>query len=68
LISNWKKKKKKKKKSNLFYIINKEEGKCKGIILTAYSAGHTLGGTIWKIKKDTDEILYAVNYNHKKER
>ncbi|KAG4098147.1 Metallo-hydrolase/oxidoreductase [Neocallimastix lanati (nom. inval.)] len=43
-------------------------GKCKGIIITAYSAGHTLGGTIWKIKKDTDEILYAVNYNHKKER
>ncbi|ORX87994.1 Metallo-hydrolase/oxidoreductase [Anaeromyces robustus] len=43
-------------------------GKCKGIIITAYSAGHSLGGTIWKIKKDTDEILYAVNYNHKKER
>jgi len=49
---------------NIFYY----QGKCKGIIITAYSAGHTLGGTIWKIKKDTDEILYAVNYNHKKER
>jgi cleavage and polyadenylation specificity factor subunit 2 len=43
-------------------------GKCKGITITAYGAGHTLGGTIWKIKKDTDEIVYAVDYNHQKER
>ncbi|CAJ0824574.1 18060_t:CDS:10 [Entrophospora sp. SA101] len=38
-----------------------------GITITAYSAGHTIGGTIWKIKKDTEEIVYAVDYNHKKE-
>ncbi|KAK9693101.1 hypothetical protein K7432_014071 [Basidiobolus ranarum] len=43
-------------------------GKAKGILITAYAAGHTIGGTIWKIKKDTDEIVYAVDYNHKKER
>ncbi|KAG9288727.1 hypothetical protein G9A89_004346 [Geosiphon pyriformis] len=43
-------------------------GKCQGITITAYSAGHTIGGTIWKIKKDTEEIVYAVDYNHKKER
>ncbi|KAF0475634.1 Cleavage and polyadenylation specificity factor subunit [Gigaspora margarita] len=43
-------------------------GKCKGITITAYAAGHTIGGTIWKIKKDTEEIVYAVDYNHKKER
>ncbi|KAJ3279116.1 hypothetical protein HK104_001734 [Borealophlyctis nickersoniae] len=42
-------------------------GKCKGITITAYAAGHTIGGSIWKIKKDTDEILYAVDYNHRKE-
>ncbi|KAI9033149.1 beta-lactamase-like protein [Hyaloraphidium curvatum] len=41
---------------------------CQGITVTAYSAGHTIGGTVWKIKKDTDEIVYAVNYNHSKER
>nr|CAG8477082.1 14074_t:CDS:2 [Entrophospora candida] len=34
-------------------------GKCKGITITAYSAGHTL---------DTEKIVYAVDYNHKKER
>jgi cleavage and polyadenylation specificity factor subunit 2 len=44
------------------------QGKCKGITITAYSAAHTIGGTIWKIKKDTDEILYAVDYNHSRER
>ncbi len=28
-----------------------------------------LGGTIWKIVKDGEEgIVYAVDYNHKKER
>ncbi|CAG8500288.1 3142_t:CDS:2 [Acaulospora colombiana] len=43
-------------------------GKCKGITITAYAAGHTIGGTIWKIKKDNEEIVYAVDYNHKKER
>ncbi|CAG8535872.1 10008_t:CDS:10 [Ambispora gerdemannii] len=43
-------------------------GKCQGITITAYSAGHTLGGTIWKIKKDPEEIVYAVDYNHKKEK
>ncbi|KAH6564734.1 hypothetical protein BASA82_000876 [Batrachochytrium salamandrivorans] len=43
-------------------------GKCQGITITAFSAGHTIGGTIWKIKKDTEEIVYAVDYNHRKER
>ncbi|KNC99735.1 uncharacterized protein SPPG_05115 [Spizellomyces punctatus DAOM BR117] len=43
-------------------------GRCKGITITAYAAGHTVGGTLWKIKKDTDEIVYAVDYNHKKDR
>ncbi|KAI9095542.1 beta-lactamase-like protein [Phlyctochytrium arcticum] len=43
-------------------------GKCKGITITAYSAGHSIGGTVWRIKKDTDEIVYAVDYNHRKDR
>lgn len=41
---------------------------CEGIVITAYNAGHSLGGTIWKIKKDTDEVVYAVDYNHRKDR
>ncbi|KAI9205526.1 beta-lactamase-like protein [Polychytrium aggregatum] len=43
-------------------------GKCQGITITAYPAGRTIGGALWKIKKDTDEIVYAVDYNHIKER
>ncbi|KAJ3117390.1 cleavage and polyadenylation specificity factor subunit 2 [Phlyctochytrium bullatum] len=43
-------------------------GKCKGIIISAYNAGHSLGGSIWKIRKDTDEVVYAVDFNHMKER
>ncbi|RKP07912.1 beta-lactamase-like protein [Thamnocephalis sphaerospora] len=43
-------------------------GKCQGITVVAYTAGHTIGGALWKIHKDTEEIVYAVDYNHKKER
>lgn len=38
-------------------------------MITPLPAGHMLGGTVWKIVKDGDEdIIYAVDYNHKKER
>lgn len=43
-------------------------GKCLGVSVVPLAAGHTIGGTVWRIKKDTDEIVYAVSYNHKKER
>jgi len=42
--------------------------KGRGLTITPLAAGHMLGGTIWKIVKDKDEdIIYAVDYNHKKE-
>lgn len=46
------------------------KGKGQGLQVTPLSAGHMIGGTIWKIVKDGDEeeIVYAVDYNHKKER
>ncbi|KAG8892831.1 hypothetical protein FRC00_011430, partial [Tulasnella sp. 408] len=44
-------------------------GKCQGITITPYSAGHTLGGTIWKIRSPSSgTIVYAVDMNHTKER
>ncbi|KAJ9059871.1 hypothetical protein DSO57_1036979 [Entomophthora muscae] len=43
-------------------------GNCQGISVTAYGAGHTVGGTIWKIRKATDDIVYAPDFNHRKER
>ena len=45
------------------------KGKGHGIVITPLPSGHMIGGTIWKIIKDNEEdIIYAVDYNHKKER
>ena len=44
-------------------------GKGQGLVITPLPAGHMLGGTVWEIVKDGEEdIIYAVHYNHKKER
>eukprot|EP00126_Sphaerothecum_destruens_P001130 Sdes_comp13233_c0_seq1m3115 len=43
-------------------------GKGLGTTITPYAAGHMIGGTIWKIEKESEEIVYAVDFNHKKER
>lgn len=44
-------------------------GRGQGLVITPLPAGHMLGGTVWKIVKDGEEdIIYAVDYNHKKER
>lgn len=34
------------------------------IQITPYNAGHSLGGTIWKIVRSQAVILYAVDWNH----
>lgn len=39
-------------------------GKCQGITITAHNAGHTLGGALWKIVRGSDQIVYAVDWNH----
>lgn len=45
------------------------EGRGTGLSITPLAAGHMIGGTIWKIVKDNEEdIIYAVDYNHKKDR
>jgi cleavage and polyadenylation specificity factor subunit 2 len=44
-------------------------GKCQGLTITPFNAGHTLGGTIWKIRSPSaGTIVYAVNLNHMRER
>uniref|UniRef100_A0A2P2L1T3 Cleavage and polyadenylation specificity factor subunit 2 n=1 Tax=Rhizophora mucronata TaxID=61149 RepID=A0A2P2L1T3_RHIMU len=43
-------------------------GKGEGIVISPHVAGHLLGGTIWKISKDGEDVLYAVDFNHRKER
>uniref|UniRef100_A0A1I8HSY1 Cleavage and polyadenylation specificity factor subunit 2 n=1 Tax=Macrostomum lignano TaxID=282301 RepID=A0A1I8HSY1_9PLAT len=44
------------------------EGKGHGIAITPLPAGHSLGATLWKIVDGEEEIVYALGYNHKKER
>ncbi|TCD70444.1 hypothetical protein EIP91_003525 [Steccherinum ochraceum] len=45
------------------------QGKCQGITIIPFNAGHTLGGTIWKIRSPTaGTVLYAVDMNHMRER
>jgi len=38
------------------------------ITVTAFAAGHTLGGAVWKVHKDAEDVVYAVDYNHRKEK
>ncbi|CAN6461692.1 unnamed protein product [Victoria cruziana] len=43
-------------------------GKGEGIVIAPHVGGHLLGGTVWKITKDGEDVIYAVDYNHRKER
>ena len=39
-----------------------------GIAITPHPAGHLLGGTVWSITKHSENIIYAVHLNHRRER
>ncbi|KAF8860976.1 hypothetical protein BDZ45DRAFT_587628 [Acephala macrosclerotiorum] len=38
-----------------------------GLTITAYNAGHTLGGTIWHIQYGLESVVYAVDWNQARE-
>jgi len=38
-----------------------------GLTITAYGAGHTLGGTIWHIQHRLESIVYAADWNQGRE-
>ncbi|XP_008787501.1 cleavage and polyadenylation specificity factor subunit 2 [Phoenix dactylifera] len=42
--------------------------KGEGIVIAPHVAGHLLGGTMWKITKDGEDVVYGVDFNHRKER
>ena len=45
------------------------EGRCAGLVLTAYHAGHSLGGTVWKLRSPSvGTIVMALDWNHHRER
>jgi cleavage and polyadenylation specificity factor subunit 2 len=55
--------------SNPFHVQVSLKGKGHGLQITACIAGHMVGGAIWRITKmGEEEIVYAVDFNHKKER
>ena len=43
-------------------------GKGEGLRLWSYAAGHTIGGAVWRIAAHGEDIVYAVDFNHRKER
>jgi cleavage and polyadenylation specificity factor subunit 2 len=53
----------------LFSLTRCTSGVLSHLLLTPYSSGHTLGGTVFKIRSPTSgTILYAVGMNHTQER
>ncbi|KAK9241264.1 beta-lactamase-like protein [Lipomyces kononenkoae] len=42
--------------------------KLSSLRLTAHNAGHTLGGTLWRLQYGQEDIVYAVDWNHAVER
>ncbi|WFD22822.1 hypothetical protein MEQU1_001499 [Malassezia equina] len=45
------------------------DGKCAGLVLTAYNAGHSLGGTVWKLRSPSvGTVVMALDWNHHRER
>lgn len=43
-------------------------GKGAGISFTPNQAGHSLGGSFWRITKGSEDIIYAVDCNFLKEK
>ncbi|KAI3624340.1 hypothetical protein CBS14141_002768 [Malassezia furfur] len=45
------------------------DGKSAGLVLTAYNAGHSLGGTVWKLRSPSvGTVVMALDWNHSRER
>jgi Cft2 family RNA processing exonuclease len=39
-----------------------------GIVFTPFPAGRIIGGSFWKISKETEVIVYAIDFNHTKDK
>eukprot|EP01080_Neovahlkampfia_damariscottae_P009302 gene9302-1390_t len=48
------------------HVVEDENGE-EIITIVPFPAGHSLGGTIWKIIKENEEIVYAVDWNNRLE-
>lgn len=43
-------------------------GKGEGVSVTPFCAGHTLGGAVWRIEHDLDDVVYMMNVAHRPDR
>ena len=44
-------------------------GKGEGMSLTAFAAGHMVGGAVWQVlTREGEQLVYAVQWNHRKDR
>ena len=43
-------------------------GRGAGVVVTAHRAGHSVGGAYWRISRGADEVVYAVDVHHARER
>ena len=41
--------------------------KGKTVSITPFNAGHLVGGTVWRINVDGEDVVYAVDINHRKD-
>lgn len=41
---------------------------CGSISVTPFPAGHTVGGCVWRVEVAGEEVVYALDTNHRKER
>ena len=39
-----------------------------GVTVTAYPSGHSIGGTVWNLRKDQENVVVMLGWNHAKER
>lgn len=51
----------------LHSAVAKVPGKLGSVTITAHSAGHSLGGTMWNIKQAQESIVYAIDWNLSRE-
>lgn len=42
-------------------------GRTQELSITAFNAGHSLGGTVWKIMDDLSTVIFAVDWNHSRD-
>ncbi|KAK9462875.1 beta-lactamase-like protein [Lipomyces oligophaga] len=43
-------------------------GKLAQLVVTGHNAGHSLGGTIWRVQHGQEDVVYAIDWNHAVER